>query len=96
MNTSIKAIADGKIIVLGNDKNGWGYYVDIDHGVINGQRILSRYAHLNQFCVKYGQIIQQGQIIAKSGNTGHSTGPHLHFEILINGQQKNPLIYIKH
>lgn len=70
---------------------GYGNCVDIDHG--NGWS--TRYGHLSKILVKKGDTVTQGQVIAKSGNTGNSTGPHLHFEIQQNGTAVDPLKYVK-
>ncbi len=70
--------------------SGYGYVVYIDHA--DGRQ--TRYGHLSKVLVKQGQKVSQGQKIALSGNTGVSTGPHIHFEILINGAQVNPSDYL--
>lgn len=80
IGTPIKAVADGKVIATGAAK-GYGYWVAIDHGIINGVQVISEYGHISSWNVRYGQIIKQGDIIAKSGNAGYSSGPHLHITI---------------
>ncbi len=64
--------------------------VEIDHG--NG--VSSRYAHLSTVLVKVGEQIKAGDVVAKSGNTGRSTGPHLHYEIRLNGQAVDPMRFL--
>lgn len=71
---------------------GYGYVVYITHA--DGRQ--TRYAHLSKVLVKSGQYVNQGDRIALSGNTGISSGPHVHFEILINGSQVNPLKYLEY
>ena len=70
---------------------GYGYVVYINHA--DGNQ--TRYAHLSKVLVKAGQTVSQGQKIALSGNTGISSGPHVHFEILVNGTQVNPMKYLQ-
>lgn len=70
--------------------SGYGYVIYIDHE--DGRQ--TRYGHLSKILVKAGQKVGQGEKIALSGSTGNVTGPHLHFEILINGSQVNPLNYL--
>lgn len=87
--SNIVATKNGKVIYSGWCGN-YGYYIKIDHG--NG--IVSAYAHNSKLLVETGQEVNQGQIIAYSGSTGNSTGPHCHFEIIINGSFQNPLNYL--
>jgi len=88
--TSVYAAAGGKV-VLASWYYGYGNCIVIDHG--NGMK--TRYAHLSSYNCKVGDSVSRGQMIAKSGNTGNSTGPHLHFEVIINGSTKNPVNYLK-
>ena len=69
---------------------GYGYYVMIDHG--NGLSTL--YGHNSRLLVQVGQTVEAGDIIALSGSTGRSTGPHLHFEVRVDGEQTDPRAYL--
>lgn len=93
MNTPIKASNTGRVIMAGW-YGGYGKVVIIDHGVVRGQPITTLYGHLNSIAVTQGQQVRQGQIIGRVGTTGYSTGPHLHFEVRVKGQPRNPLNYI--
>lgn len=87
--TSVKAADGGKVITSGWH-NSYGYYIVIDHE--NGKQ--TYYAHNSKLLVKVGERVYQGQVIAKSGSTGNSTGPHCHFEVRVNGQRVNPRNYL--
>ena len=87
--TAVYASCGGTVAKAGWG-SGYGYVVYITHP--DGRQ--TRYAHLSKVLVSVGQTVSQGQKIALSGNTGISTGPHLHFEMLINGSQVNPLNYL--
>ncbi|MBE7031327.1 MAG: hypothetical protein E7409_07925 [Ruminococcaceae bacterium] len=88
--TAILAANDGKVIKAGWG-GGYGNYIVIDHG--GGYSTL--YAHASSLSVSAGQQVKRGQTIGKVGSTGFSTGPHLHFEVLINGQCTNPIPYVQ-
>lgn len=90
MGTPIIATADGVVRVAGWNDGGYGNMVDIDHG--NG--IMTRYGHAMQVAVTAGQHVRRGQVIAYMGSTGFSTGPHVHYEVRINGQAVNPSAYL--
>lgn len=92
-NGSVKASNSGTVIYVGW-YGGYGKVVMIDHGRINGHSVTTLYAHLNSFNVTKGQKVTKGQVIAKEGTTGYSTGPHVHFEVRLNGKPHNPLNYI--
>lgn len=87
--TAIWASCGGTVSVAGW-QNGYGYVVYINHP--DGNQ--TRYGHLSKILVSVGQQVKQGQKIALSGNTGRSTGPHLHFELRVNGKPVNPYNYI--
>lgn len=87
--TAVNASCGGTVARAGWG-SGYGYVVYINHP--DGRQ--TRYGHLSKVLVSPGQTVSQGQKIALSGNTGVSTGPHLHFEILINGTQVNPFDYL--
>lgn len=90
MGTPIVATADGVVAIAGWNSGGYGNMVDIDHG--NG--IMTRYGHASAVVVYPGQYVRKGQLIAYMGSTGFSTGPHVHYEVHINGQTVNPVSYL--
>jgi murein DD-endopeptidase MepM/ murein hydrolase activator NlpD len=87
--TKVHAPADGVIVFCGS-KNGYGNIVVIDHGY----GTVTRYGHLDGFNVRPGQRVKRGDVIGFSGNTGRSTAPHLHYEVWVNDQMRNPIEYI--
>ncbi|MBE6915907.1 MAG: hypothetical protein E7471_04660 [Ruminococcaceae bacterium] len=89
MGASIVAAAAGKVVVAGWSSKGYGNYVVIQH---EGS-FSTLYAHMSKILVKKGQTVSKGTAIGKVGSTGYSTGPHLHFEVLINGDDVNPMKY---
>lgn len=90
LGSSVIAMGDG-VITHAGDKSGYGIMVEINHG----QGYSTRYAHLLSTLVKVGDRMIKGQAIAKSGTSGRSTGPHLHFEVLRQDRQVDPIGYIK-
>jgi len=86
IGTKVISTGDGVVTRIGNHKFA-GKYIDIKHS----SRYKTRYLHLHKINVHKGQSIKRGQIIALSGNTGRSTGPHLHFELHMNGRPVDPL-----
>ncbi len=87
--TPIYAASGGKVIQASDKKNGFGNCVIIEHS--SGFRTL--YAHCSELIVKEGEYVSAGQLIAKVGSTGRSTGPHLHYSIIINGKYVDPTLY---
>lgn len=88
--TPIMAAAGGVVLSAGPHPQ-YGLLVELDHG--NG--LVTRYAHTSRMLVKQGDLIKRGQRIAEVGNTGRSTGPHLHFEVLVDGVQQNPARFLQ-
>ena len=87
--TDIIASADG-VVEVSDYGNSTGYYIKINHG--NGFKTI--YMHNSELLVEVGQEVKQGDVIALSGNSGNSTGPHLHFGIEVNGEYVDPLDYV--
>jgi murein DD-endopeptidase MepM/ murein hydrolase activator NlpD len=81
---------DDHLAIFVGWSGGYGNCILIDHG--NGMK--TRYAHLSGYNVKVGDIVTRGEQIGRAGNTGNSTGPHLHFEVIVNGKTKNPINYL--
>ena len=92
--TDIKAAFGGKVVIAGFMADGYGNYVKLEHGKINGKTIQTLYAHMSKLKVKKGQNVKQAQALGLQGSTGRSTGAHLHFEIYINGERKDPKPYL--
>ena len=86
----VQTSADGTVIKVTSEK-GWGNLIVIDHG--SGYE--TWYAHLKDFSVQNGQQVSKGQTIGHVGNTGYSTGPHLHFEVRLNNKSVNPMDYVR-
>lgn len=86
--TAVSAAQAGTVI-RASWYSGYGNCIDISHG----DGIVTRYGHLSRIAVKVGQKIGKGQFIGRVGATGHATGPHLHFEVMVNGRARNPMSY---
>jgi murein DD-endopeptidase MepM/ murein hydrolase activator NlpD len=89
IGTPIYATADAKVAVVDVKFSGYGKVVELDHGF--GYR--TRYAHMHDFAVRVGQHVKRGDLIGYVGNTGLSTAPHLHYEVMINGERVDPVHY---
>jgi len=87
--TDVFAAMDGQVVASGKQK-GYGNYVILDHG--NG--VVTLYGHHNKNFVTAGEIVRRGQKIAEVGRTGNATGPHLHFELRVDGAVQNPLPFL--
>jgi len=88
--TKVVSTANGKVIEKGFDANGYGNYIVIKHKY----GFYTRYAHMDKVHVKEGQNVQQGEVVGTLGNTGLSTGPHLHYEVRIGSQVVDPRRYL--
>jgi murein DD-endopeptidase MepM/ murein hydrolase activator NlpD len=87
--TRVAAPADGVVVFCGT-KGGYGNILVLDHGY----GTVTRYGHLDGFNVRPGQRVQRGDVVGFSGNTGRSTAPHVHYEVWVNDQMRNPIEYI--
>ena len=85
----VRATADGVVVVEGREY-GYGNLVEVDHGY----GLVTRYGHNSKHLVKVGDRIKRGQVVSLVGSTGRSTGPHLHYEVLLHGVPVNPKNYI--
>ena len=87
--STVRATADGEVVVEGREY-GYGNLVEVDHGY----GLMTRYGHNSKHLVKVGDRVKRGQVIALVGNTGRSTGPHVHYEVLLHGVPVSPKNYI--
>jgi murein DD-endopeptidase MepM/ murein hydrolase activator NlpD len=90
LGTPVRAAASGTVVQAAKLSYGYGWRIRVDHG----QGMLTLYAHLKELDVVEGQRVTRGQVIGAVGSTGFSTGPHLHFEVRINGQARDPAQYV--
>lgn len=88
-NTEVIATASG-VVSWAGERHGYGYLVEINHG----DGLKTRYGHNKVIVVSIGDVVTKGQVIGKMGSTGRSTGPHVHYEILRNNRQIDPLKYV--
>jgi murein DD-endopeptidase MepM/ murein hydrolase activator NlpD len=89
IGTDINAAAGG-VVITAELHPAYGNMVEIDHG----NNLVTRYAHTSRMLVKAGDLVKRGQKVAEVGSTGRSTGPHLHFEVLVNGEAQNPARFL--
>ncbi len=87
----IVAAADGVVTLVDYNAGGYGYYVMVNHGNSGGNNYVTLYAHMSSQAAYVGKKVSKGDVIGYVGSTGRSTGPHLHFEIRVNGTAQNPL-----
>jgi murein DD-endopeptidase MepM/ murein hydrolase activator NlpD len=86
--------ADGGQVFFAGWRGGYGKAVILNHGSKGSQNLATLYGHMSSIAVGSGQTVNKGQVIGYVGSTGHSTGPHLHFEVRVNGSPVNPLSYL--
>ncbi|MDQ6792684.1 MAG: peptidoglycan DD-metalloendopeptidase family protein [Candidatus Dormibacteraeota bacterium] len=89
-NEPVLAADDGQVVLAATGASGYGNYVVLSHG----QGLTTLYGHLNQILVRQGDHVSQGSPIGLEGSTGNSTGPHVHFEVRVNGVPVNPATYL--
>ena len=88
--TDVVAVAAG-VVTWAGERYGYGKMIEINHG----KGYVTRYGHNEKILVSVGDRVKQGQVIANMGSTGRSTGPHVHFEVMLNGKSVNPTKYIQ-
>jgi len=86
--TEIRAAKDGTVTTSGYSGD-YGYLIAVSHG----DGLVTKYAHCDTLLASVGQEVKAGDVIAKVGSTGNSTGPHLHFEVILNGEYLNPAYF---
>jgi murein DD-endopeptidase MepM/ murein hydrolase activator NlpD len=91
LGSRVMAVAAG-VVTWAGERSGYGKLVEINHG----DGYVTRYAHNERTLVSVGQTVKRGETVALMGSTGHSTGPHVHFEVVRNGRQVDPLSFIGH
>lgn len=88
-NSNVLATGAG-VVMHSSPRSGYGNLVEIDHG----DGYITRYAHLNDFVVNKGDLVQRGDVVGLMGCTGRCTGPHVHYEVLLNGRAVDPVRYV--
>lgn len=92
-DTPVRAAAAGEVVYAGSRLRGYGHLVMLRHdGLLDG--LVTIYAHNSKLLVQEGQRVARGQIIARSGHSGHVTGPHVHFEVRANGAPTDPYAWL--
>jgi murein DD-endopeptidase MepM/ murein hydrolase activator NlpD len=86
--------ADGGTVIYAGYASGYGTLVLVSHGTVNGQDLTTGYAHMSELDVSVGQSVGRGQQVGRVGNEGNSTGPHLHFEVRLDGNPVDPLDWV--
>ncbi|MBK8970528.1 MAG: M23 family metallopeptidase [Hahellaceae bacterium] len=89
VDSEIVAVAGG-VVTYAGDRRGYGRLVEVNHG----SGLVTRYAHCKSVAVRVGTVVKKGQLLARMGSSGRSTGPHVHFEVLKDGRQTNPAKFI--
>jgi murein DD-endopeptidase MepM/ murein hydrolase activator NlpD len=91
--TAVHAALDG-VVLQAYYNRAYGYRVIVDHGLVNGVYLVTTYNHMSRWIVHQGQHLKRGQVLGYSGATGWATGPHLHFEVLVDGKFTNPMRWL--
>jgi murein DD-endopeptidase MepM/ murein hydrolase activator NlpD len=91
--TAVHTAMDG-VVLQAYYNRAYGYRVIVDHGFVNGVYLVTTYNHMSRWIVHKGQHLRRGQVLGYSGATGWATGPHLHFEVLVDGKFTNPMRWL--